>query len=150
MKFTGLKCGTGFFKDIKGLDLTNEYEVSSLKLVIQRACLGMSLKMEIADRKQISDEITALIDELVEEKKKKIEIAQNEEKAREERLERIKSNNNFVASVLGLRSDSDRRLNHRNAESVSGNSLFKRWRERQQRQQELDDKMRKRRIESQF
>jgi len=147
MKFTGLKCGTVFFKDIKGLDLTNEYEVSNLKLVIQRACLGMSLKMEIADRKQISDEITALIDELVEEKKKKIEIAQNEEKAREERLERIKSNNNFVASVLGLQSDSDRRLNHRNAESVSGNSLFKRRRERLQ---EFNDKMRKRRIESQF
>ena len=93
---TGLSCGTTFFRDIKGIDLTNESEVACIKMMLYDRGYDSGTRMNI------SKKIMSLLDELVAEKKRN--IGKTHEKLQRERdeRERREKNEELAEAVLGL------------------------------------------------
>ena len=109
-QYTGLLCGTTFFSDIKGIDLTNESEVARLKSLLLDFGHDSGTKMDI------SKKVTSLLDDLVSEKKRNIENNRTKQKHVREVREQRDKNEALAESVFGLLFDSPnnaKSLDHR-------------------------------------
>lgn len=112
-QYTGLPCETSFFRDINGVDLTNESEVARIRLSLHDS------GWDSGERMNISKKIFSLLDELVAEKRRNIEETREKLQREKETHERREKNEELVESLLGSTSDSlDATNNMRNGYSV--------------------------------